>query len=164
MMKNNYRYNTVRTTIAYLLFSALLLLATQVVGQTSNGPEDYSSLLPKSSFLDDADLEQIAGKSTRNTPLNMLDGGGGSVGGRMSPRGIGPSGKPRIHSKNYNSKKQAREAAQQNSANKNKPVHHATQKNGDRPHYHASDKKGNKKQDGVHYYYRGKGKSGGGGW
>ena len=70
-----------------------------------------------------------------------------------STRGAGPSGKANVHNVQHNSKKDAKEAAQQKG--QGEPAHHPTSdKSG---HYHSTDKDGNEKksgqQGGVHHNY-----------
>jgi hypothetical protein len=73
--------------------------------------------------------------------------------GEQSTRGKGPSGDAKIHNVQHSSKKDAREAAQQNG--KGEPVHHPTSDSSG--HYHSSDSSGKKaesgQQGGVHHNY-----------
>ncbi len=67
-------------------------------------------------------------------------------------RGIGPSGKPKIHNPKFSSKKDAFEAAKRASKGGQDPIHHANPTVGD-PHYHPADEAGEIIKNGVHYNY-----------
>ena len=67
-------------------------------------------------------------------------------------RGIGPSGKPKIHMSRSSKKSEAFQKAKRASAPGQDPMHHAHPTVGD-PHYHAVDNLGRKIEDGVHYTY-----------
>jgi hypothetical protein len=62
---------------------------------------------------------------------------------------LGPSGRPKVHGKKFNTRKGAREAAQE--AGKGAPIHHANPARG-RPHFHPTDSAG-KKIPGPHFEY-----------
>lgn len=64
------------------------------------------------------------------------------------PRGAGPSGKPKVHFPQHNTRKGAREAAQRAGRNA-KPKNESRDKKGSPPHYHRGDKV----KDGVHHRY-----------
>ena len=65
-------------------------------------------------------------------------------------RGMGPSGKLKIHKIPFSTQKAAKDAAR--AAGKGSPMKHPSPKEGP-PHYHPVDKGGNKIPDGTHYEY-----------
>ncbi len=69
-------------------------------------------------------------------------------------RPLGPSGKPMIHNPRFPHKKDARDAARR--AGQGAPMKHPNPRRGN-PHYHPTRRSGNKKQDGTHYNYPGRG-------
>jgi hypothetical protein len=69
----------------------------------------------------------------------------------IGTRGIGPSGKPKIHVIESSSRKKAEEAARD--AGRGNPPIHESAKNGFPAHFHPADRWGRKIQDGTHFVY-----------
>ncbi|CAM4806709.1 unnamed protein product [Rotaria magnacalcarata] len=68
-------------------------------------------------------------------------------------RGAGPSGDPKIHSIQFNSKKGAMEAAKKD-GKENRPIHHGVNYEKKEPaHWHPADKDGKIIKNGKHYTY-----------
>lgn len=104
-----------------------------------------------------SDAELSSGQTKKNTtmPTLSLIARGVKVFAPVLTRGAKGSGKATVHTKQFASRKKAREAAQHASYNKTKPVHHPqTSKSG---HYHATNKQQQKQnqgaQGGVHFKY-----------
>ena len=70
---------------------------------------------------------------------------------KITTRGVGPSGKPKLHFVPCKSEKEAREKAQL--AGHGPPEKHIPKDRNELPHYHPTDKSGNKIENGVHYTY-----------
>ncbi|CAF0881720.1 unnamed protein product [Adineta steineri] len=69
----------------------------------------------------------------------------------IGTRGVGPSGKPKIHIIQCSSRKKAEDAAR-NAGKGNPPIHEAA-KSGFPAHFHPADRWGRKIQDGTHFVY-----------
>jgi len=69
-------------------------------------------------------------------------------------RPSGPSGDPVLHFVQCNSRKEAKDRAQE-AGEGNPPIHHTAHEPGQQPHFHPADKDGNIYKDGSHYQYPG---------